>query len=298
MAAGLAQPVEVLHLVEHEEAVAARDVPALGPHAQQQPGERRDRQRAQRHPERAHVSLRSSRPRPTRGAGPRDLAADVAPRRRQLADHGDEHAQHRQPRALAVVPLDADLAQAEAERAGQRERLGVEHPAVELGAPVDRRGGVGAPQLEAAEEVGGRLAQHRAAQQDERAPDDPPPQRLAAADAGALGEARADDDVGARVDLGQQLRAARRTSSRSRRRSAAAGRRARPASRGARSSPCRGWPRCAAPGCARRRAAGRAGRRCRRGSRCRPRSAPTGAPSASSRSRICSAAPRIHGASL
>ena len=46
--AGLASPVEVLQRVGDEEAVSARDHAAPQPHAQDQPGEHRERQRRQR----------------------------------------------------------------------------------------------------------------------------------------------------------------------------------------------------------------------------------------------------------
>ena len=53
-----------------------------------------------------------------------------------------------------------------------------------------------APELEPAVEVGGGLGQHGATQQHERAPDDPARQRLALAEPGPRGQARAHDDVG------------------------------------------------------------------------------------------------------
>jgi hypothetical protein len=136
----------------------------------------------------------------------------VAPGGDQLPHHRDQHAGHAQPRALAVGPDDAGLAQAVAERTGHRQGLGVEGPAVEVDAREHVLGHRSAPELETAVEVGRRLGQHSATQQHERAADDAPGQRLATAEPRSVGQARADDDVGVlqQREHGRQRRERRR----------------------------------------------------------------------------------------
>ena len=157
-------------------------------------------------------------------------------------------------RALAVGPHDAGLAQPVAQRARHRERLGVERPAVEADAREGVLGRRAAPELEAAVEVAWSARAARPAELHEAAPDDPAPQRLAAADLGAPGP-------GASRRRRRRPRSARASSAatparaRSRRRSAAAARRGRRACPAAPSSPCRGCARCAGAGRARRRPA-------------------------------------------
>ena len=156
--AGLAQPVQVLERVDDQVAVGAGDHAALDPHAHEQADEHAEGQRAQREQggELEPVQPQPS-PRPRcragcdgrgqglplglrrgrfgeRGGGAPRLAADVAPGGDELAHDRHQHARHAQPRALAVGPDDAGLAQPIAQRAGHGQRLRVERPAVEVDA--------------------------------------------------------------------------------------------------------------------------------------------------------------------
>src|SRR6185436_977209 len=58
-----------------------------------------------------------------------------------------------QARSLAIVPRHADLGDAVPERPRDGERLGVEDPAVQARRAIGGLGRLGAPELEAAEEV-------------------------------------------------------------------------------------------------------------------------------------------------
>ena len=141
----------------------------------------------------------------------------------------------------------------EAERARHRERLGVERPARQRRGAVRGLGRRRAPELEAAEQVARRLAQHGAAEQPEAPARDPPPHGLAAADGGARARA-ASRPPRRSAPTARACAGARAPTARSRRRSAAAARRAPRASRAAATRPCRGSPGCAARARAGRRA--------------------------------------------